>query len=198
MKKIFLALSVIFLGACQSNESSENSMEKEQNQEQSQTQKTMSFYDLEGTTLMGDAFSFSSLKGKRVLIVNTASECGFTPQYTQLQELYEGFHDKNFEIIGFPANNFGKQEPGENEEIAEFCKKNFGVSFTMMEKSDVIGENTNSVYRWIDQDAKDNGVEHSVEWNFHKVMINENGHVVASYPSKVSPVDEQILNYLSK
>ena len=170
----------------------------QENKSESQMKNDIGFYELTTTDIHGEPFAFSSLKGKAVILVNTASECGFTPQYAELQRLYESFYDKNFEIIGFPANNFGGQEPGENSEIAEFCKANFGVSFKMMTKSAVVGDGRNDVYTWLENEAVSKGIPHEVEWNFHKVLMSANGEMVASYPSKVSPQDEQIIDYLRK
>ena len=129
-------------------------------------------------TIDGQVFDFSSLKGKKILVVNTASKCGFTPQYKQLEELYEKYKDKNFVIVGFPCNQFGEQEPGSNSDIKEFCTRNYGVSFMMMEKVNVKGDSICELYKWLT--SKDlNGVESSsVKWNFQKYMIDENGFLV--------------------
>lgn len=156
----------------------------------------MDFYSFTFTDISGNEFDFATLKGKRVLLVNTASECGYTPQYKQLQELYETYNQQNFVIIGFPANNFGKQEPGSNTEIEAFCQKNYGVSFLLMEKSDVTGENQNSVYQWLTQKAKNGVSDAKVSWNFNKFLIDENGNWVAHFPSSVSPLDEKIIDFI--
>ena len=128
--------------------------------------------------LYGDTFDFASLKGKKIMVVNTASECGLTPQYKDLQALYEMYKDKGFVIVGFPANNFGEQEPGSNEEIAAFCEQNYGVSFPMMGKISVKGEDMHPVYQFLTQSSR-NGVKDSeVQWNFQKYLLDENGHLV--------------------
>ncbi|WP_417603453.1 glutathione peroxidase [Owenweeksia hongkongensis] len=159
------------------------------------TMGEMSFYDFKTKTLMGEEFDFSNLKGKRVLIVNTASECGFTPQYEQLQELYKEFGGEKFTVIGFPSNDFGKQEPGSNEEIATFCEKNYGVTFPMMDKTPVKGDDQHEVYSWLTHKDQ-NGVDDAkVSWNFNKFLVDENGKWVAHYGSKTSPLDEEIVNF---
>lgn len=157
-----------------------------------------SFYSFKFKALDGKEYNFSQLKGKKVLIVNTASKCGYTPQYKELEELYQKFKDKNFVIIGFPANNFMGQEPGTNSEIAEFCEKNYGVTFPIMEKSSVKGNDCNPLFRWLC--TKDlNGVQdYKVSWNFNKFLIDEKGNLVAHYDSRVTPLDPKILDFLSK
>ena len=153
------------------------------------------FYSFKTKTLYGKDFDFTSLKGKNVLIVNTASECGKTPQYKDLQKLHDKYGGDNFEIIGFPANNFGKQEPGSNQEIAEFCKQNFGVTFTMMQKSDVIGENQSELYQWLTQAALNGKRDAEVDWNFHKFLVDRDGNWIQSLPSSVSPLDPIIIGF---
>jgi glutathione peroxidase len=144
----------------------------------------------------GDAFDMSQLKGKKVMIVNTASKCGFTPQYAELQELYEKYQDKNFIIIGFPANNFMNQEPRTNEEIKEFCSLNYGVTFPMMEKISIKGADIAPIYRWLTHKVE-NGVEDAkVGWNFHKFLIDEDGNWVSSISTKTSPLDDAIINWI--
>ena len=134
-----------------------------------------SFYDFNVTTIDGKEFPLSSLKGKKVLVVNVASKCGLTPQYAKLQELYDKYKDKNFVIIGFPANNFMGQEPGSNEEIAQFCSLKYDVTFPMMAKISVKGKNMSPLYQWLTE-KKLNGKEDApVQWNFQKFMIDENG-----------------------
>ncbi|MBN1387330.1 MAG: glutathione peroxidase, partial [Bacteroidales bacterium] len=134
-----------------------------------------SIYDFTVKTLEGEDFSFSELKGKKVMIVNTASKCGLTPQYEELQELWEHYGGDDFLIIGFPANNFMNQEPGSNEEIKEFCTRNYGVTFPMMSKISVKGKDMHPVYQWLTS-RELNGYEDSeVQWNFQKYLIDENG-----------------------
>jgi glutathione peroxidase len=156
-----------------------------------------SVYDFKVQGLDGKTIDLSRFKGKKLLIVNTASKCGYTPQYADLEKLYEQYKDK-LTIIGFPANNFHQQEPGTNAEISEFCKKNYGVTFPMAEKVDVIGENTHPLFKYLTEEAKKLGVADPViGWNFTKFLIDENGKLIAVFPSKVKPMDEQITKYLN-
>ena len=156
-----------------------------------------SVYDFKVQGLDGKTIDLSRFKGKKLLIVNTASKCGYTPQYADLEKLYEQYKDK-LTIIGFPANNFHQQEPGTNAEISEFCKKNYGVTFPMAEKVDVIGENTHPLFKYLTDEAKKLGVANPViGWNFTKFLIDEKGALVAVFPSKVKPMDEQITKYLN-
>lgn len=156
-----------------------------------------SVYDFKVPGLDGKTIDLARFKGKKLLIVNTASKCGFTPQYTDLEKLYEQYKDK-LVIVGFPANNFHQQEPGTNAEISEFCKKNYGVTFPMAEKVDVIGENTHPLFKYLTEEARKMGVADPViGWNFTKFLIDENGKLIAVFPSKVKPMDEQITKYLN-
>ena len=153
-------------------------------------------YQFKVEDLSGDSFDFSTLKGKKILVVNTASECGLTPQYEQLQEIYEKYKDKNFVIVGFPANNFGAQEPGTNQQIATFCQKNYGVTFPMMAKISVKGSDMHPIYQFLTQKAK-NGLEDSeVQWNFQKYLINENGELVKVVSPRTLPTDAEIVNWI--
>lgn len=153
-------------------------------------------YEYKVEDLTGKSFDFSSLKGKKIMIVNTASKCGLTPQYKQLEELYEQYKDKNLVIVGFPANNFGAQEPGTNEEIGAFCQKNYGVTFPMMSKVSVKGKDMAKIYQFLTQ-KKLNGLEDSeVQWNFQKYLINENGELVQVVSPKVLPTDDVIISWL--
>lgn len=165
---------------------------------QAQNAQKPGFYDLKFKTLDGKDFKFSDLKGKKVMIVNTASKCGYTSQYAELEEVYQKYKGQNFVILGFPANNFGGQEPGSNAEIGEFCKKNYGVSFTMMEKSSVKGADMNVVYKWLTSKEM-NGVEDNrVSWNFNKFLIDSNGKYVAHFESRVTPKDQKIIDFITK
>lgn len=158
---------------------------------------TASFYDLKAKTIDGKDFNFSELKGKKVLIVNTASKCGYTPQYEDLEKLYKTYKNKNLVIIGFPANNFGRQEPGTNDEIKEFCTKNYGVSFQMMEKIDVKGDEMNAVYKWLTSKALNGKMDSTVKWNFQKYLIDENGNLVDVAYSNDAPMGEKIVNWIN-
>jgi len=159
-------------------------------------QKTL--YDFSAKTIEGENYDFSKLKGKKVLIVNTASECAFTKQYQKLQELYEKQGGDNFEIIGFPANNFREQESGTNAEISNFCQRNYGVTFQMMEKISVKGDNMHPIYRWLTTKEENGVLSTSVKWNFQKFMIDENGRVQDyAYPT-TSPTGNKIEKWLNK
>ncbi|HMH34721.1 MAG TPA: glutathione peroxidase [Puia sp.] len=157
----------------------------------------MTVYDFKVPGLDGNAIDLAKYKGKKLLIVNTASKCGFTPQYADLEKLYEKYKDK-LTIVGFPANNFGSQEPGTNTEIKEFCSKNYGVSFPMAEKVDVVGDNIHPLFKYLTDEAKKIGVADPViKWNFTKFLIDENGKLLAVFPSKVTPMSEEITKYLN-
>ncbi|WP_181885054.1 glutathione peroxidase [Pontibacter diazotrophicus] len=156
--------------------------------------QTSDFYGFQMKTLDGKNVDFSDYKGKKVLLVNTASECGYTPQYAELQQLHEA-HGNEVVVLGFPANNFGGQEPGSNEEIASFCQKNYGVTFPMFEKVSVVGEDKHPLFTWLQQNAPNN---EEPAWNFSKYLVDENGNVVAFYPSKVKPMDEQLLTAIKQ
>ena len=154
----------------------------------------VSIYDFKVPSLDGKEIDFSSFKGKKILIVNTASACGFTPQYADLQDL----HKKHPElvIVGFPANNFGGQEPGSNEEIKTFCQKNYGVTFTMAEKVSVKGKDIHPLFKYLTSEAKQMGVEEPIKWNFTKFLIDEKGKLIGVYDSRVKPMDGQITSHL--
>lgn len=153
-------------------------------------------HDFKVKDIHGKEFDLASLKGKKVMVVNTASECGLTPQYENLEKLYKQYGGDKFTIIGFPANEFGAQEPGSNEEIATFCSKNYGVTFPMMAKVVVKGEGTCEVYQWLTTKAG-NGVEDTeVKWNFQKYLIDENGHYVKMIPPKTLPDDPEIITWI--
>jgi len=153
-------------------------------------------YDFKATTLDGAPFSLSSLKGKKVLVVNTASKCGLTIQYEALQKLYSDYKDQNFVIIGFPANNFAQQEPGSNSEIKEFCTKNFGVTFPMMSKISVKGEDIDPLYKWLTSKSLNGVIDAEVTWNFQKFMIDEQGKLVGFISPKEKPNSEKITNWI--
>ena len=144
----------------------------------------------------GKDFSFSSLKGKKIMVVNTASKCGLTPQYEQLEGLYEQFKDSNFAIIGFPANNFMSQEPGTNEEIVEFCQKNYGVSFPMMSKISVKGSDMHEVYKFLTEKSLNGLEDSSVKWNFQKYLLNEEGKLEKVIDPRTLPNDPEIIKWI--
>jgi glutathione peroxidase len=177
MKTLFILIAMIAMM---------NSSEKE------------TIYQFQVKDIQGNDFDFSSLKGKKIMVVNTASKCGLTPQYEKLEALYEKYKDKNFVIVGFPANDFMSQEPGSNEEIESFCKMNYGVSFPMMSKISVKGKDMHPVYHFLTEKDK-NGLEDSkVEWNFQKYLIDENGHLEKVISPRIQPDDESITSWIEK
>jgi glutathione peroxidase len=159
------------------------------------TSKTL--YDFKVKSIDGKDFNLASLKGKKVLVVNTASKCGFTPQYKDLEELYKKYGGDKFTIIGFPANNFGQQEPGTNGDIKEFCTKNYGVTFPMMEKISVSGDDMHPLYKWLTEKSENGVLDAPVKWNFQKFMVDENGKVVGVAMSKELPDCDKIVNWIT-
>lgn len=157
-----------------------------------------SFHDFVVKDIDGNDFDFSQLEGKKVMIVNTASKCGFTKQYAGLQKLYEKYKDQDFVIIGFPANNFKNQEPGSDEEIKKFCKKNYGVSFPMMSKISVKGEDIHPVYQWLTQKDKNGKKDSEVKWNFQKYLVDEEGNLEKVIGTRTKPMDEEIINWIEE
>jgi len=155
-----------------------------------------SFYELEAQSIDGKAVSMSAYKGKKIMIVNVASRCGYTSQYTELQALYEKYKNKNFVILGFPCNQFMGQEPGTEEEIQSFCQKNYGVSFPLFSKVEVKGTELHPIYRWLTQKSL-NGVEDAkVSWNFNKFLIDEEGNYVVHLESGAKPMDAEITAWI--
>lgn len=147
----------------------------------------MSIYNYDVLDAAGNTVSLSTYKDKVLVIVNVASKCGFTPQYEDLQALYEEFNDKGFEILGFPSNQFMNQEPGTNEEIQSFCQLNYGVSFPVLAKIDVNGENENPLYTYLKQEGKGT-LGNKIKWNFTKFLIDRKGNVVKRYAPNVNPM----------
>jgi len=160
------------------------------------SQETKSIHDFKVETIDGELISMSQFKGKKVLIVNTASKCGLTPQYEQLEQVYQRFKDSNFVIVGFPANNFLSQEPGSNEEIESFCQRNYGVSFPMMSKISVKGKDQHELYNFLTKKSLNGFSDNEVKWNFQKYLIDEQGKLVAVIDPKVKPDDEQIIQWI--
>ncbi|KAG1798199.1 thioredoxin-like protein [Suillus plorans] len=145
------------------------------------------FYDLKAELPSGQAYDFEQLKGKVVLIVNVASKCGFTPQYKGLQALYDKYKERDFVILGFPCNQFGGQEPGDDAAIASFCELNHGVNFPLMKKSDVNGDNTSPVYQWLKNEKPGLMGLTRIKWNFEKFLVDKNGKVVNRWASTTTP-----------
>lgn len=194
MKNLFfLAFTALTLVSCMEN----NAQNK--NTSATNSNKVMekqSIYQFKVTDLSGNEFDFASVKGKKILVVNTASKCGLTPQYENLQTIYDQYKDKNLVIVGFPANNFASQEPGTSDEIAAFCEQNYGVTFPMMNKISVKGNDMAPLYQFLTQKSK-NGLEDSeVQWNFQKYLIDENGYLAKVVKPQTLPTDPEIVDWI--
>lgn len=161
----------------------------------SSAMKPRSVHDFTMKSIDGKDVSLSVYKGKKILIVNTASECGYTPQYKDLETLYKTHSDK-LVVLGFPADDFGHQEPGTNEEIQSFCQKNYGVSFPMFAKISVVGKHQDPLYKFLSTKAENGNVEEDPKWNFCKYLIDEEGRVLKFFPSSVKPMDKEIISLL--
>jgi len=188
-----LACGVMMLFSCQNQA---QTSKKETVKSNTKKMAAENIYQFKVQDLYGDTFDFASLKGKKVIVVNTASKCGLTPQYKDLEALYEQYKDKGLVIVGFPANNFAEQEPGTKEDIATFCQKNYGVSFPMMDKVSVKGADISPVYKFLTQKSK-NGLEDSeVQWNFQKYLINEKGELVKVISPKTLVTDPEVMDWV--
>lgn len=195
MNRLYYTLIIVLISSCSviSKTPGEDKEIKE-----SSSSNLKSIYSFKVTDINGDEFDFATLRGKKIMVVNTASKCGLTPQYQQLEELHQEFKDSNFVIVGFPANNFMEQEPGSNEEIAEFCQKNYGVTFLMMGKVSVKGDDMHEIYKFLTQKEL-NGVESSeVKWNFQKFLLNEEGNLVKVVGPRTLPTDPEIKKWISE
>jgi glutathione peroxidase len=190
MKKSLLLFLAISLWSCQ------NQAQKKETIPIATSMTKETIYQFKVQDLSGDEFDFATLKGKRIIIVNTASECGLTPQYEQLQAVYNQYKDQNLVIVGFPANNFGSQEPGSNAQIASFCQKNYGVTFPMMAKISVKGNDMHPVYQFLTQKTKNGLEDSSVQWNFQKYLINSNGELEKVIAPSTLPTDAEIINWI--
>lgn len=157
--------------------------------------QTQTIYDFKVASLNGGSIDFADFKGKKILIVNTASKCGFTPQYEDLEALYKKYEGK-LVIVGFPANNFFSQEPGSNETIEAFCKKNYGVTFPMAAKISVKGKDIAAIYKWLCNKSENGVMDAKISWNFNKFLLDENGKLIAHFKSKVKPMSEEIISKL--
>lgn len=158
--------------------------------------QAQTIYNFKVKDIDGKDFDLSSLKGKKVLIVNTASKCGLTPQFEKLEALYKKYQSNSFVIIGFPTNDFYEQDPGTNAEIKEFCTKNYGVTFPMMEKITVKGENTHPLYMFLTSEELNQYKDNEVEWNFQKYLINKEGKLQKIVSHRTSPLDPSIINWI--
>ena len=189
---LILMVSCVFLFSCQ-NQAQTNEATTNSKAEATMKQTIYSFKveDIDGKT-----FDFSTLKGKKIMVVNTASKCGLTPQYKDLQALYEKYGSDKFVIVGFPANDFMKQEPGTNEEIATFCQLNYGVTFPMMDKVSVKGDDMAAIYQFLTQKSKNGLQDSTVEWNFQKYLINEKGELEKVIAPRTLVTDPEVLNWI--
>ncbi|NBL64316.1 redoxin domain-containing protein [Flavobacterium sp. NST-5] len=194
MKKILALLIIGSCFACQQNQAQQQKTKTLA--QKNSTMAKQSIHQFKVKDLEGNEFDFSSLKGKKVLVVNTASKCGLTPQYKDLQAIYDQYQNKNFVIVGFPANNFAAQEPGTNEEIGEFCQRNYGVTFPMMEKISVKGDDMHPLYQFLTQKSQNGLQDSNVEWNFQKYLLNENGELVKVISPRTLPTDPEIVDWI--
>ena len=199
MKKfVTLSFGIFLLWSCQNNaQNSAVSAITKSNENMNTETQIETIYQYKVTDLYGKEFDFASLKGKKVLVVNTASECGLTPQYKDLESIYAKYKDKDFVIVGFPANNFGSQEPGSNEEIAKFCQMNYGVTFPMMSKISVKGDEKADIYKFLTQKSKNGLQDSQVEWNFQKYLISEEGKLIKVLSPRVLPTDAVIVDWIN-
>ncbi|MFM7666578.1 MAG: glutathione peroxidase [Bacteroidota bacterium] len=190
MKTLFAFCLLIAFTACGQSKNAQN----EKNSTMNTPKESIHQYTV--TDIDGKSFDFKSLKGKKIMVVNTASKCGLTPQYEKLEAIYQKYKNSNFIIVGFPANNFKGQEPGSNDEIATFCKKNYGVSFSMMEKISVKGSDIHPVYQFLTEKSKNGLEDNSVQWNFQKYLIDENGYLIKVISPRTSPDDQEITSWI--
>jgi glutathione peroxidase len=188
----FVACAVVLLISCQN----QAQQKKTENNKIETAMTKQNIYQFKVEDLSGNTFDFSTLKGKKVMIVNTASKCGLTPQYKDLEAIYKEYKDLGFVIVGFPANNFASQEPGTNEEIASFCQMNYGVTFPMMDKVSVKGGDMCAIYQFLTQKAKNGLQDSDVEWNFQKYLINENGELEKVIAPQTLPADASVVDWI--
>jgi len=190
MKALYIATlsSFLFLSCQGQTKSASNPITK--------PMEKQTIYQFKVEDLSGKTFDFASLKGKKILVVNTASKCGLTPQYKELEALYKKYKDQNFVIVGFPANNFGQQEPGTNAEISTFCELNYGVTFPMMSKISVKGSDMHPLYQFLTQKAKNGLQDSDVEWNFQKYLLNEKGELEQVVAPQTLPSDASIAKWI--
>ena len=190
-KYIFISLISFSFLSCNAQKKDKNlNLQKEQ----SMNLPTIYQYSFED--INGETFNFADYKGKKILIVNTASKCGYTKQYEGLEHIYQKYKDQGFVVVGFPSDNFMGQEFDDNEEIAKFCKLNYGVTFPLMDKSDVKGKNQNEIFQFLTQKELNGLEDATVGWNFHKFLINEDGTLATDYHSKVEPESEEIISWI--
>ncbi len=190
-----ITLSILTI-SCVFIESEEKELLNNQN-DNKEMSKSESIYNIKVNKLDGTSLDLKEFKGRKMLFVNVASKCGYTPQYAELQELYDDYSEK-LEIFGVPCNQFGSQEPGSDEEIAQFCKKNYGVTFTMLEKVDVKGSSQHPLYSWLTTKEKNGVMDATVRWNFHKFLVDEEGALINMYNSRTNPVGTEMLEAINR
>lgn len=193
MKTIIILSAIILSCTAQTSYSTENKATEKVMINPNDT--TNSIHQFTVKSLDGGMIDFSAFKGKKILLVNTASECGYTPQYKELQALYEKYKDK-LVVVGFPANNFGGQEPGSDSEIKSFCQLNYGVTFPMAAKISVSGDDMAPIYKWLTHKEQNGVLDAEIKWNFNKFLLDEYGHMIEYFPSKVTPMSEAITGKL--
>lgn len=195
MKNILLSISSLFMFACFGGKKV-YTVDETTKEKLTTMEDVKSIYEFKVETISGDTLDLATLKGKKVLIVNTASKCGLTPQFEQLEALYQQYKDQNFVIIGFPSNDFMGQDPGTNEEIAEFCQLNYGVSFPMMAKVVVKGKDKHPLYQYLTEKAHNQIDDFDIEWNFQKFLINENGTIDKVVSPRTLPNTPEIVDWI--
>lgn len=196
MRNILLSIGSLFMFACFGGKKVYTVDEQTKNK-LSTMENHQSIHNFKVKDITGEDFDLATLKGKKVLIVNTASKCGLTPQFEQLQSLYDEYKDENFTIIGFPSNDFMGQDPGSNDEIAEFCQLNYGVTFPMMEKIIVKGKEKHPLYQYLTEKAQNGIDDFDIEWNFQKFLINENGTIDKVISPRILPNDQEITDWIN-
>lgn len=187
-----LACTAMLLVSCQNQ--AQNKTVRSTEKSKPMTKETI--YQFKVKDLYGEEFDFSKLKGKKIIVVNTASKCGLTPQYKDLEALYKEYKDKGVVVVGFPANDFAGQEPGTNEEIGAFCQQNYGVTFPMMNKITVKGKEMSPVYQFLTQKSKNGLQDSDVEWNFQKYLINEKGELEKVISPRTLVTDAEVINWV--
>lgn len=195
MKNFLLSISSLFMFACFGGKKV-YTVDETTKEKLTTMEDVKSIYDFKVETISGDTLDLATLKGKKVLIVNTASKCGLTPQFEQLEALYQQYKDQNFVIIGFPSNDFMGQDPGTNEEIAEFCQLNYGVSFPMMAKVVVKGKGKHPLYQYLTEKVHNQIDDFDIEWNFQKFLINENGTIDKVVSPRTLPNTPEIVDWI--
>ncbi|MBS7320059.1 MAG: glutathione peroxidase [Myroides sp.] len=195
MKNFLLSISSLFMFACFGGKKV-YTVDESTKEKLTTMEDVKSIYDFKVETISGDTLDLATLKGKKVLIVNTASKCGLTPQFEQLEALYQQYKDQNFVIIGFPSNDFMGQDPGTNEEIAEFCQLNYGVSFPMMAKVVVKGKDKHPLYQYLTEKAHNQIDDFDIEWNFQKFLINGNGTIDKVVSPRTLPNTPEIIDWI--